>query len=64
MYITSSAGTCGAWSCSDPVDWARYERIYNPVAISRCRPQAGIDGCQRITKIQGMIAGGLASEVI
>jgi hypothetical protein len=36
----------------------------NPVAISRRRSQAGIDGWQRITKIQGITVGRLASEVI
>jgi hypothetical protein len=62
--MTSSAGTCGARSCSDSVDWASYERICNPDAISRRGSQAGIDGCLRITKIQGITVGRLASEVI
>jgi hypothetical protein len=60
----NEAGACGARSRSNSVDWARYERIYNPVALSRRSLHAGIDGCQRIMKIQGMITGGLASEVI
>jgi hypothetical protein len=52
--MTSSASTCGARSCSDSVDWASYERICNPDAISRRGSQACIDGCP---KIQGMTAG-------
>jgi hypothetical protein len=52
--MTSSAGTCGARSCSDSVDWASYERICNLDTISRRGSQAGIDGCP---KIQGMTAG-------
>jgi hypothetical protein len=42
----------------------RYERIYNPVALSRRSLHASIDGCQRITKTQGMITGGLSSKII
>jgi hypothetical protein len=60
----NEAGAYGARSYSDSVDWARYERIYNPVALSRRRLYAGIDGRQRITEVQGMITGRLASEVI
>jgi hypothetical protein len=56
--MTSSASTCGARSCSDSVDWASYERICNPDAISRRGSQAGIDGCP---KIQGMTAGSFLS---
>jgi len=55
--MTSSASTCGARICSESVDWASYERICNLNAISRRRSQAGIDGCWRITKIQGRSAG-------
>ena len=54
VRMTNSAGTCRARSCSDPVDWLSYERICNPVAISRRWLEACIDGCWRITKIQGM----------
>jgi hypothetical protein len=36
----------------------------NLVAILRHRSQAGIDGWQRITKIQGITVDRLASEVI
>jgi hypothetical protein len=52
--MTSSASICGAQSCINFVDWASYNRICNPVAISRPGSQAGIDGCP---KIQGMTAG-------
>jgi hypothetical protein len=56
VRMTNSAGTCRARSCSDSVDWLSYERICNPVAISRRWSEACIDGCWRITKIQGMSA--------
>ena len=29
----TEAGACGPWSLSDSIDWARYERISNPVAL-------------------------------
>jgi hypothetical protein len=52
--MTSSAGTCRARGCSDSVDWASYEWICHPDAISRRGSQASIDSCP---KIQGMTAG-------
>lgn len=55
--INSSARTCGVWSCSGTVDWLSCKRIYNTVIISRRELEVGIDGCWRITKIQGIKAG-------
>ena len=57
VRTTNSACTYRDRSCSDSVDWLSYERICNPVAISRCWWEAGMDGFRKITKIQGMSAG-------
>jgi hypothetical protein len=55
---TSLARICGANS----VAWPNHERIQSPVTISRRRSQGGINGCLRITKIQGMTADSFLSE--